>query len=297
MSTPGLGLITGPQFLAVMQNFAQVLERRAPEINDLNVFPVPDSDTGSNSVLTIAAGLANLTELEQAAEAGLGEVVATVASASGHGALGNSGIILSEYLRGMSTVLDDQADVVQWARALKVGAETAREAVLTPQNGTMLTVAQAAAEVTVDSIFENYLKQIQIQVRKKLVETEGMLPALTSAGVVDAGAVVITLLHDAFATQLANSSEPELVIIQSKCKELPNNYSGPKYELMFAFQGSENQKHELEQELAKFGDSITVAGDESGFNFHIHTDSPDQVIEFGRTLVAIDNTRVHRLIG
>ena len=280
-----------------MRNFAQALELRVPEINDLNVFPVPDSDTGSNSLLTIAAGLANTTEVEQAAEAGLGEVVAVVAKACGHGALGNSGIILSEYLRGMSTVLDDQADVAQWARALKIGAETAREAVLTPQDGTMLTVAQAAADVEVDANFENYLKQIQIQVRTKLVETEGMLPALAAAGVVDAGAVVITLLHDAFVAQLANSSVPELVITQSKCKELPVDYSGPEFELMFDFLGTENLKHKLEQELAKFGDSITVAGDESGFNFHIHTDDPDQVIEFGRTLVAIGNTRVHRLIG
>jgi dihydroxyacetone kinase-like predicted kinase len=297
VSNPGSGLITGPQFLAVMRNFAQVLERRATEINDLNVFPVPDSDTGSNSALTVAAGLANLTDLEQAAQAGLGEVVAAIAGSCSHGALGNSGIILSEYLRGIGTVLDDQADVVQWARALKVGAETAREAVLTPQDGTMLTVAQAAAGVEADSNFENYLKQIQFQVRQKLIETEDMLPALKSAGVVDAGAVVITLLHDEIATQLANSQQPELVIIQSKCKELPANYSGPAFELMFEFQGSQDAKTELELALTQLGESISIAGDKSGFNFHIHTDNPDQVVELSRTLVSVGNTRVHRLIG
>ena len=280
-----------------MRNFAQVLERRATEINDLNVFPVPDSDTGSNSALTVAAGLANLTDLEQAAQAGLGEVVAAIAGSCSHGALGNSGIILSEYLRGIGTVLDDQADVVQWARALKVGAETAREAVLTPQDGTMLTVAQAAAGVEADSNFENYLKQIQFQVRQKLIETEDMLPALKSAGVVDAGAVVITLLHDEIATQLANSQQPELVIIQSKCKELPANYSGPAFELMFEFQGSQDAKTELELALTQLGESISIAGDKSGFNFHIHTDNPDQVVELSRTLVSVGNTRVHRLIG
>lgn len=295
MSNPGLGLITGPTFLAVMRKFAKNLEDRVLEINDLNVFPVPDSDTGSNSAMTVAAGLAATIELDQAAEIGLGEVVALVASGCSQSALGNSGIIFAEYLRGISTVLDDDADVTQWAHALRVGAKTAREALIAPEDGTILTVAEAAANVPPDSNFEQYLLDVQLAVRDQLSKTQFMLPELEAAGVVDAGAVVVTLFHDAFAFELAGSKQYELLIATSTCGDVSLDYDGPKFELMFSFTATDSEKEKLQTSMVAFGESISVSGGNSKFNFHIHTDSPEKVIELASASVAIGETRIQDL--
>lgn len=295
MSNPGLGLITGPKFLAVMRKFAENLEVRAQEINDLNVFPVPDSDTGSNSSITVAAGLAPAAELEQAAQAGLGEVVALIASGCSQNALGNSGIIFSEYLRGLGTVLDDDADVTQWAHALREAAVAAREALLAPEDGTILTVAAAIAQVPPDSNFKNFLLTVQGTAREALVQTQFMLPALSAAGVVDAGAVVVTLLHDAFASELAGSNESALLIATRACESFPEDYDGPRFEVMVEFQGSNSQKEELQNAVTNFGDSISISGSEPQFNFHIHADDPERVIDLIRSVVSIGEVRIQDL--
>lgn len=282
-------------FLAVMRKFATDLETRSSEINDLNVFPVPDSDTGTNSALTVAAGLAAVAELQDSSDTGLGELVSLVASGCSQAALGNSGIILSEYLRGVSTVLDDDADVTQWSYALKVGAQTAREALLNPEDGTMLTVADAAASVAPDSNFENYLLNVQKEVRVQLAQTQFMLPALKAAQVVDAGAVVVTLLHDAFAFELAKSHLPKLLITTGTSGEIISSYQGPRYELMFNFAGSDSAKELLMNSVDKFGDSISISGADAEFSFHMHTDEPEKVIEICRGLVTVGDTRVQVL--
>jgi dihydroxyacetone kinase-like predicted kinase len=243
----------------------------------------------------MAGALAQGAELDHAADAGLGDVVSLIASCCSQNALGNSGIILAEYIRGMSTVLDDEADVTQWAYALKAGASTAREALLAPEDGTILTVADAAAAVAPDSNFSNYFLQIQIKVREALTKTQFMLPQLQEAGVVDAGAVVLTLLHDSFAAELGGSALSTLAISQSGCEVDESSYDGPQFELMFSFTGSPEVKTKLQDAVTSHGDSISFSGGQLNYNFHIHTDDPENVVAIGKEIAEIGEIRIQEL--
>ncbi len=290
-------LITSERYLAVLKEFAVTLAARHREINDLNVFPVPDSDTGTNALLTIRAGLADTDELESLKSAGVDELSAFVALKCGMGAKGNSGVILAEYLRGQSIALSPRADAARWALALRSGASIARTAVLTPEDGTMLTVADAVADVEPGDSFGEYFVKIASAARAALVETQFLLPVLTEAGVVDAGAVVIALLHDAFVRVLADPLWPDLEIAKRQCAVDFDSYTGPEYEVMFLFEAPTPVKVELVEQLADCGDSLMVSGDTAPFNVHIHTDDPTRVLYLARTAGDVEQVAIAHLLG
>ena len=272
-------------FLEALANFANLLEKHEQVINDLNVYPVPDSDTGTNSLLTIRAGLAG----QLTPEIGLGDAAGQVGALASAGAMGNSGVILAQYLVGLASGLPDKATQQDWATALNVASQVARAAVLSPEEGTMLTVAQAALVALPSESFESYFRQIQREVRASLVSTQEMLPALKLAEVVDAGGVVITLLHDSFAQAIGVITDPLEILPRSGLVE---KYDGAKFEVMFSVSCNLETKESLEKALLTLGDSIALAGTQPNFTVHVHSNDPSGVIEACERLVELSDLRI-----
>jgi hypothetical protein len=272
-------------FLEALANFADLLASHEQVINDLNVYPVPDSDTGTNSLLTIRAGLAaHLTP-----EMGLGNAASQIAMQASSGAMGNSGVILAQYLVGFASELPDQASQQDWAAALKAAAIAARTAVLTPEEGTMLTVAHAASVVLPSENFENYFQQIQFEARAALASTQEMLPALKLAKVVDAGGVVIALLHDSFAQAIGVTTNP--LSITPRTGTIAR-YDGTKFEVMFSVSCNLDTKNALEKTLSTLGDSIAISGTQPNFKIHVHSNDPAAIIESSERLVELADIQV-----
>lgn len=272
-------------FLEALANFANLLEKHEQVINDLNVYPVPDSDTGTNSLLTIRAGLAG----QLPPELGLGDAAGQIGALATAGAMGNSGVILAQYLVGLASGLPDKATQQDWATALKVASHVARAAVLSPEEGTMLTVAQAALVALPSENFETYFQEIQREVRAVLVSTQEMLPALKLAEVVDAGGIVITLLHDSFAQAIGVDSDPLEILPRTGVVE---TYDGSKFEVMFSVSCNLETKESLEKILLTLGDSIALAGTQPNFTVHVHSDDPSAVIESCERLVELSDIRI-----
>ena len=272
-------------FLEALANFANLLEKHEQVINDLNVYPVPDSDTGTNSLLTIRAGLA----AQLTPEIGLGNAAAQVAGRASAGAMGNSGVILAQYLVGLASGLPDKATQQDWGTALNVASQAARAAVLSPEEGTMLTVAQAALVAMPSESFESYFRQIQLEVRAALVSTQEMLPALKLAEVVDAGGIVITLLHDSFAQAIGVVADPLEILPRTGAIA---KYEGTKFEIMFSVTCNFEVKASLEKILLTLGDSIALSGTEPDFTVHVHSNDPSAVIESCERLVELNDIRI-----
>jgi len=290
VANTGKAAINADVFHAAMAKFQDLLAQNEQLLNDLNVYPVPDSDTGSNSLQTLKAGLAS----SNGKSGDLNELVLTIAAGASKSAMGNSGVILAQYLQGLAQGLTPTADCSpkEWQQALQQAATVARQSVLTPAEGTMLTVADAAARIQAQPDFKSYYKEIQSAVRAAVIETQNLLPELKAAEVVDAGALVISYFHDSFALTLGLTISPLEV---SARKLIATSYSGPMFELMFSVACDESVKSEIENEISTLGESISVSGVEPNFNFHIHTDEPHLVIDSCEDKVEITNIRISEL--
>ena len=290
MANTGNAVINADIFHAAMAQFQDLLVQNEQLLNDLNVYPVPDSDTGSNSLQTLKAGLAS-----PASQTGdLNESALAIAAGAAKSAMGNSGVILAQYLQGLAQGLTQAGTCSpkEWQHALQQAATVARQSVLTPAEGTMLTVADAAARIEAQPDFKTYYEEIQTAVRAAVIETQNLLPELKAAEVVDAGALVISFFHDSFALTLGLTVSPFEV---SARKPVTTNYSGPAFELMFSVICSQAIKAEIESKIASLGESIAISGAEPNFNFHIHTNEPDKVIASCEDQVEITNIRISEL--
>jgi dihydroxyacetone kinase-like predicted kinase len=290
VANTGNAVINADIFHAAMAQFQDLLVQNEQLLNDLNVYPVPDSDTGSNSLQTLKAGLAS-----SAGTSGyLNELVLAIAAGASKSAMGNSGVILAQYLQGLAQGLTPTSNCSpkEWQQALQQAATVSRQSVLTPAEGTMLTVADAAAKIEAQPDFKKYYEEIQTAVRAAVIETQNLLPELKAAEVVDAGALVISYFHDSFALTLGLTVSPLEV---SAPKLVDMSYSGPMFELMFSVVCVESVKSEIETGISSLGESISVSGVEPNFNFHIHTDEPHLVIESFEDKVEITNIRISEL--
>jgi dihydroxyacetone kinase-like predicted kinase len=290
VANTGNAVINADIFHAAMAQFQDLLVQNEQLLNDLNVYPVPDSDTGSNSLQTLKAGLSSSPGKSE----DLNELVLVIAAGASKSAMGNSGVILAQYLQGLAQGLTPTANCSpkEWQQALKQAATVARQSVLTPAEGTMLTVADAAARIQAQPDFKSYYEEIQSAVRAAVIETQNLLPELKAAEVVDAGALVISYFHDSFALTLGLTVSPLDVAAP---KLVATSYSGPMFELMFSVVCSESFKSEIETKISGLGESISVSGVEPNFNFHIHADEPHLVIESFEDKVEITNIRISEL--
>ena len=264
-------VIDAPTFRRIIRRFYALLQANEQLLNDLNVFPVPDGDTGTNSVLTLQAGLHALDK----GRSDLSAVITGLAKELGMGARGNSGVILAEYLHGFAERAEPTMSAHQWHAALQSAATLAGEAVSVPREGTMLTIAQVAASHEPTENFAEYVVAIATDVRNAVKKTTEQLAELTAAGVVDSGALALSYFHEAVANELSGRELPELELAQRTCDVTAIEYRGPSHEVMFLFEGDADS---LREELAVIGESVTVTGRTSPYNVHVHVDHPGEAL-------------------
>lgn len=282
------------------------LEERREEVNDLNVFPVADGDTGDNMVLTLHAVLQELDRLAGASagrtidEIGREEIVASVARAALLGARGNSGVILSQLIRGAAEELASRpgelVDPVLIGAALARAADQAYGSVREPAEGTILTVVREMAhrvaselahmpdarlgndstageqDLVIAQVIESALDAGQDSVKRG----PDLLPVLREAGVVDAGGYGLTVLLAGMVGALRGSEPPELDHHEAARVTHPQHASTTfRYCTNFAVSGAGLQQRRFIMALERIGDSVLVVGDASTLKVHVHTDDPD----------------------
>jgi DAK2 domain fusion protein YloV len=283
----------------VVIGFRDALRLHQEGINRLNVYPVPDGDTGTNMALTLESVVAELDGAEPD--------MAGTCKAIGYGALmgarGNSGVILSQILRGLTTTLAaaDSAGGPELAEALTVAAAGAYEAVGNPVEGTILTVIRCAAEGAVaagDAPLVEVLEAAQAAGRDALARTPELLPVLAAAGVVDAGGTGLLLLLDAALTRVDGRPMPDadptmgVGVNQDAAGAADgHDHSGLadlRYEVMYLLEAPDDAIAAFKEVWAGIGDSIVVVGGDGLFNCHIHTDdigpAIEAAIEIGRPM-------------
>ena len=262
---------------------ASVVEQHKQQINELNVFPVPDGDTGTNMSMTLNAAAADLRKLH---EPTLTKVADATASAMLRGARGNSGVILSLLFRGFSRSLKglEECDGRQLAAALQAGVEAAYKAVMKPAEGTILTVARIAAEQAVEvdePCFETVLTVAIDGATGALAETIEQNPVLKKAGVVDAGGkgwlyVLQTMLDVAQGKEIAEPTASSEVKEQADFNEFDTGDITFAFDTVYIVRKFEEDVDltPLRRYLDTIGDSIVIGEDDEAFKVHVHTNIP-----------------------
>jgi DAK2 domain fusion protein YloV len=259
-----------------------LFEAHRAEIDALNVYPVPDSDTGSNLATTMRAADSALGAARaDSAAAGLAAMAAGAAS----GALGNSGFILSQILRGLADSTTDAFDAVAVPAGLDLGATLARTAVVVPTEGTILTVARAAADaavgVTLAEIVTNALKAADAALQR----TPAQLPELAQAGVVDAGGRGLVVLLDSLVRTITGQQVPLAPVrLPLRSHEHVDAHSAGEFgfEVQYLLDAPGQQVAKLRTTLAGLGDSVAVVSAGEGvWNVHAHVDDVGAAIEAG----------------
>lgn len=292
-------------FLAGAKN----LEVKKEWINELNVFPVPDGDTGTNMTLTIMSAVKEVNNLEDVQMTSLAKAIS---SGSLRGARGNSGVILSQLLRGFTKGIRDleELDAVALARAVDKGVETAYKAVMKPKEGTILTVARGVADKALELAedaedLQTFLEDVLEEGRRVLAKTPDMLPVLKEAGVVDSGGqglmVVLEGAFDAFMGKEVDltfdGGESAKVV-----KITPQAEADIKFGYCTEFIIVLNKEFTAEDEvdfkayLSSLGDSIVCVADDEVVKIHVHTNDPGLAIQRAITYgslsrIKIDNMR------
>jgi len=305
-------LLGADDLRAAIATFRDLLRSHQDPINRLNVYPVPDGDTGTNMALTLESVVA---ELE-----GAGPAMADTCKAIGHGSLmgarGNSGVILCQVLRGLTTVLaeGDEADGATWARALTEASTAAYGAVGTPVEGTILTVVREASEAGAEAAgggasLVEVLDRSKARGADALARTPEMLPVLKEAGVVDAGGTGFLLLLDALLHVLDERPLPEPDLIEVPDEDLARTMAHAghgeggdggiadlRYEVMYLLEAPDRTIPAFKDVWAGIGDSIVVVGGDGLWNCHIHTDDIGDAIEAALDCGRPRNIRVTDLL-
>lgn len=269
---------------------AHNLERNRAAVDALNVFPVPDGDTGTNMNLTLQAVVK---AINQVAEPHVGKLAAACATGSLMGARGNSGVILSQLFRGFGRHLEDKPEItaLDLVQALVVGTETVYKAVRKPVEGTMLTVMRESSKAATKAAGKHNdllptLRVLVEQAEATLAETPEMLPVLKQAGVVDAGGQgLLCIFHGWLAAaqgeeiqdlMLEPVAEPVLVTDAVSTGEIEFGYCTE-----FLILSPSVGEDALHAELEVLGDSLLVVGDSNLLKVHVHTNNPGQALQIG----------------
>ena len=285
--------INGEDYRKLIITAAQYLEDNKEEVNELNVFPVPDGDTGSNMSMTVVKAAEEL--MKQGEEMTLAEVADKTAKAMLHGARGNSGVIISLLFRGIAKGLinAEEADGIAWANALKNGVEAAYSAVDRPAEGTILTVARCCAEAAdkaakENNNFEYVLQSVISAAETALANTVNQNPVLEKAGVVDAGGKGWVLVLQAMLDALnADGIKLELKPVSpAKTKEKADFSSFETEDITFGFctefivrkNVSDEDSSALKSYLNGMGDSLVMIDDGEIIKVHVHTNEPHAVL-------------------
>ena len=278
--------LTGALFSAMVENGAAAIELHKDEVNELNVFPVPDGDTGTNMSLTMSNGAAECVKrkpvtVTQAADA--------AASGLLRGARGNSGVILSLLFRGIAKALKEKetATPSEFAAAMAAGVETAYKAVMKPAEGTILTVSRLASAAAVDASGEPDLESVLIRALEAgevaLADTINLNPVLKKAGVIDSGGKGYLYILDGMLKALRG--EKIEVTVDSTVREKAEFSDFATEDIHFAYctefiveRENDKDPNLLRRFLSEIGDSIVVVDDEEIIKTHVHTNEPGNVL-------------------
>lgn len=295
----------GRMFLSGAKN----LEAKKEWINELNVFPVPDGDTGTNMTLTIMSAASEVSAIE---EPDMKTLAKAISSGSLRGARGNSGVILSQLLRGFTKVIEKQeeVDAPVFARAFEKGVETAYKAVMKPKEGTILTVAkgaaQKAAEIAEDcESLESFFTDVLKEAESVLARTPEMLPVLKEAGVVDSGGQgLVEVLRGALDGYLGKEinlefEKPKTSLSLSKpvSQEESHIKFGYCTEFIIMLDKEFPEKEELafKDYLMSIGDSLVVVADDEIVKVHVHTNAPGDAIQKALTYGQLSNMKIDNM--
>jgi len=293
--------LSADSFRAVVVASRDALMAHKAVINALNVYPVPDGDTGTNMSLTLESVVADLPEPGASME----EVCKAVSHGSLMGARGNSGVIMSQILRGLCTGMKehDAADGATFSAALTDAAMAAYGAVGNPVEGTILTVVREAAEAAAEadlSSFLDVMEAAQTGAATALENTPKLLPVLAEAGVVDSGGTGLLLFFDAALQVLVGRDIPAPVMpdgasIPNMQADRPDDddhsaLADLRYEVMFFLDAPDDSVERFKSAWDAIGDSIVVVGGDGIWNCHVHTDDIGAAIECG-----IDVGRPHKI--
>ena len=301
--------ITGADFREMLLFGAVSVTAAKQSVNDLNVFPVPDGDTGTNMSLTIQTAA---TELKKKDFTSVDEVASVAANAMLRGARGNSGVILSLLFRGVSKSFKGLAiaDGCMFAAALQEGVAAAYNAVMKPAEGTILTVSRLAADAAMHAAEENnsveYILEAAIrQGEETLKETVNMNPVLKRAGVIDAGGKGFLIILSGMLASLRGEEMPELDESHETRDKADFAELGDE-DITFTFDTVFIVRKTVERDLADFraylnsiGDSIVISEGDDMFKVHVHTDTPGDALnaaqQYGTLEVAkIENMRIQQ---
>nr|WP_325183232.1 DAK2 domain-containing protein [uncultured Oscillibacter sp.] len=298
--------ITGGLFKRMILHGAAAITAQKQAINDLNVFPVPDGDTGTNMSMTIGAAV---TELKKTEPATLDKAVSITASALLRGARGNSGVILSLLFRGLSKGLKglETAGAAEFAAAMQEGVSSAYKAVMKPAEGTVLTVSRLAAmraaeRAAEETDFEKVLEAAIQEGYEALAQTTDMNPVLKKAGVVDAGGKGYLLILEGMLAELRGEPMPEAVEeAPQKAKADFDVFSTE--EITFAFDTVFIvRKNDPNVDLDPFraylnsiGDSLVIGEDDEAFKVHVHTNIPGSALTEGQKYGTLELAKIENM--
>ena len=291
---------------------AGYLEDNKQTLNDLNVFPVPDGDTGTNMSMTLVTAAREV----NACEGGVGEIVQALGRGALRGARGNSGVILSQIFRGFSQSVEKHMDVMtaeDLVRALEMGVQSAHKAVMKPKEGTILTVAKAVAHGArrcIDSggNLDEVLEAAIDSGAQMLKKTPDLLPVLKEAGVVDAGGAGLVMILKGFKmavdgvdyvtaldlTHTAEKKPPARSDISTSNIEF--GYCTEFFIVNLLPEVNDTVVDDLRDKLLSIGDSLVVVGDGETIKVHVHTENPGEALQYALKLgqlsrIKIDNMR------
>ena len=297
--------ILSRMFLAGAKN----LEAKKEWINELNVFPVPDGDTGTNMTMTIMAAAAEVGSL---GEPDMESLAKAISSGSLRGARGNSGVILSQLLRGFTRSVKNskELDAIDIAAAMEKGVETAYKAVMKPKEGTILTVAREAAAKAVELAetaedLDTFFQSVIAHAEETLAKTPEMLPVLKEAGVVDSGGQgLLEVYHGAYDgflgkeidyTQFDKAKGPAVTKIDAQTEaDIKFGYC-TEFIILLNQPMSEETEHEFKKFLMSLGDSIVLVADDEIVKVHVHTNHPGQAIEKALTFGALSRMKIDNM--
>ena len=278
----------------LMYCFRDALQDHKESLNSLNVYPVPDGDTGSNMAATLNSVVSEIKSLEENPE--LENIIEAISHGSLMGARGNSGVIISQILRGFVSEIKSASrktvDANLFSEALSAAASAAYEAVGNPVEGTILTVVRETAEAAEKSVSEDsdllsVAEMAREAAKRSLDSTPDLLPVLARAGVVDAGGSGFLLMMDSLLHVIDDRPMPEPEIVTVSVDSLSLDVhddmsgSGTRYEVMYFLDAPDELIPDFKKTWSEIGDSIVVVGGENIWNCHVHTNNIGAAVEAG----------------
>jgi DAK2 domain fusion protein YloV len=276
------------------------MEQHTDVINSLNVFPVPDGDTGTNMLLTLQAAYQ---EIANSPEKQVGVIAQQASRGALMGARGNSGVILSQILRGFAQGLKDKESftAAEFAAALKKGATVAYQAVIKPVEGTILTVVRESGDAAVEvsgqlSDLRELFEYVSHTARESVARTPHLLPVLREAGVVDAGGQGLFVILEGM-TKCLHGEDMRGDVALSSAVDLHTTgvEQGYGYDVQYILQGKDLDVAQIRAAIAAMGDCPLVVGDSTAIKVHVHTPNPGEPLSYGARMGSLSRVIVENM--